>query len=237
MTADEVLAALRAAATEQTARTYRRHGVGDEVLGVSYAAMGALVKRLAVDQALAVELWRSGVHEARVVATKVADPAMLPAATVERWLGDLRDYPLTDALAGLVARSSEALELGQRWIDLPGDWPSAAGWNVLSLLAQDGRLPVGTARRLLERIRKSIRQAPNRTRYAMNGALISIGGGIPELTERALAAATEIGPVEVDHGPTGCKTPDATSYISKMAAHRLRRARITGARMSAKRRG
>ena len=58
----------------------------------------------------------------------------------------------------------------------------------------------------------------------MNGALISIGGSNPALQKKALAAAGRIGKVQVDHGDTGCKTPDAASYILKMAERRSAKA-------------
>ena len=68
----------------------------------------------------------------------------------------------------------------------------------------------------------------------MNGALISIGGCLPDLTDRALATARVIGPIDVDHGQTGCRTPDATAFIPRMAAHRARRTRVAGARTHAR---
>ena len=49
----------------------------------------------------------------------------------------------------------------------------------------------------------------------MNGALISIGMRNPGLEKKAVAAARRIGKVEVDHGETSCKTPDAVAYIRK----------------------
>ena len=39
----------------------------------------------------------------------------------------------------------------------------------------------------------------------------------------ATAAAKRIGKVDVDHGETGCKTPDAAPYIAKAAAHRKKK--------------
>lgn len=52
----------------------------------------------------------------------------------------------------------------------------------------------------------------------MSNALIAIGGSMPELQARALEIAAAIGAVEVDHGETGCKTPDAAAYIERMVA-------------------
>lgn len=225
---------LRALGKEGTARIYARHGVQNPALGVSYGAMKGLVRSLGVDHELAQGLWDTGVHEARVVATKIADPKRLTRAQVGRWLKQSSDYVVADAVSGLAARAPEAPVWAARWIGSPGEWTSAAGWNVVSLLAMKGRLELDAARDYLERISKGLEAAPNRTRYSMNGALISIGGSIPELTDDALVVARAIGPVEVDHGETGCQTPDATDYIPRMAAHRSRRTRVTGARAHAR---
>jgi hypothetical protein len=52
----------------------------------------------------------------------------------------------------------------------------------------------------------------------MNSALISIGIRNDRMEKLAIAAAKRIGPVEVDHGETDCKTPDAEDYIKKARA-------------------
>ena len=65
-----------------------------------------------------------------------------------------------------------------------------------------------------------IHSPPNRVRYAMNTALIMIGCRNAFLRAAAIAAARRIGPVEVDHGATGCKTPAAEAYIAQVVAHR-----------------
>jgi hypothetical protein len=54
----------------------------------------------------------------------------------------------------------------------------------------------------------------------MNTAVINIGIRSEALRERAVAAANRIGEVYVDHGETGCKTPNAVDYIAKTVAHR-----------------
>lgn len=50
---------------------------------------------------------------------------------------------------------------------------------------------------------------------AMNSALIAIGIRNEDLERQTIGIAREIGKVEVDHGATSCKTPDAESYIKK----------------------
>lgn len=61
----------------------------------------------------------------------------------------------------------------------------------------------------------------------MNMALIAIGVRSARLAEAATAAAGRIGKVDVDHGETNCKTPDAASYIAKTRAHYAKKGGIT----------
>jgi len=218
-TVSAVLEELRARGTEQNRKVYRRHGVGGDLFGVSYADLKALKKRLKVNYPLAIQLWASGNHDARILATMIADPAAL-SADVDVWLGDLDSHVLTDAFAGLVARSPLAVGLLPGWLAAAEEWTARAGWRVLSHLAEDASLPDDFFLPHLERIQADIHASPNRVKEAMNGALIAVGGYRPGLTERALAVAAAVGQVEVDHGDTNCKTPDAAEYIRKTLARK-----------------
>lgn len=80
----------------------------------------------------------------------------------------------------------------------------------------------------LAEIESDIHGSPNRVRHAMNQALICIGVRNNALRKKALAVAKRIGKVEVDHGETGCKTPDAASYIDNTLAHRERKSAQRG---------
>ena len=74
-------------------------------------------------------------------------------------------------------------------------------------LVQGKTLPDGFFVPYLEQIGREIHGRPNRTRYAMNNALIAIGIRNHALEAQAAAVAAQIGVVEVDHGETNCQTP------------------------------
>jgi len=112
----------------------------------------------------------------------------------------------------------------KRWIDSPVELTASAGWIVFSHLVAEGEISDAEAEEALQRIERELHGSQNRVRHQMNGALISIGGRKPALQKKALAAAARIGKVRVDHSDTGCKTPDAASYILKMAERRSARA-------------
>ncbi|MBK8270369.1 MAG: hypothetical protein IPK83_19570 [Planctomycetes bacterium] len=71
----------------------------------------------------------------------------------------------------------------------------------------------------LAEIEKTIDAAPNYQRYLMNQSLICIGCRNASFRKLALAVAKRVGTVEIDHGDTDCKTPDAVEYIEKSWGH------------------
>jgi hypothetical protein len=86
---------------------------------------------------------------------------------------------------------------------------------LADLALQDQALPDAFFEPYLSRIERDISAEKNRVREAMNNALIAIGMRNDALEERALAVANAIGNVNIDHGQTNCKTPDASAYIRK----------------------
>ncbi len=225
MTLEDTLARLEAAGTEQNRKTYRNHGVQGPQFGVSFAELDKLAKEIKRDHALALGLWATGNHDTRVLATRVADPARMDAATLDAWAGDLGNYIITDALSSLAARTPLAREKMEAWIRNDDEWIGAAGWNILAQLAmQDASLSDDYFQPYLDEIQRDIHNRKNRVRYSMNNALIAIGLRNLALETSALAAAAQVGVVDVDHLRTNCKTPDAAAYIEKTWTRRSRKA-------------
>ena len=216
MNYEEVMSELRNMGTEQNVKVYKRHGAGDDVHGVSFANLNKLKKRIKVDHELALELWNSGNVDARTLATMVADPAMLTPSIVNRWMNNVHYYVLADLLAALVSRTNFAAKKMEQWMRSRKEYHRQSGYSILSSSLKDGALITDDdCRRYLDIIGKEIHDSPNRARHTMNQALIAIGIYRPALTREAIAIAKRIGRVEVDHGETSCKTPDAVSYIRK----------------------
>jgi 3-methyladenine DNA glycosylase AlkD len=221
MTAAEVLDQLRERGKESFRKTYRRHGAGEQVFGVSTADLKSLQKALKKDAALARELWASGWYEARILTTMIADPAQLDEPTLDLWSRDLESYPVIDAFGGLVARTPFGRAKAEQWMAADDESIESAGWRVLANLAlHDTSLPDSYFSSRLEAIRRSIAGAKNRVRHEMNSALIAIGVRNDALEAKAIETARAIGKVIVNHGDTACETPDAASYIAKTLARR-----------------
>jgi 3-methyladenine DNA glycosylase AlkD len=214
------MTALEHAGSEQTRKTYRRHGALDPMFGVSFATLKTLVKRIGVDHELALSLWKTGNHDARTLAVKIADPQAMSAKDLDAWAGRGRGRMCGGYVAMLAAEGPHAQAKVRAWLEDPVEVTRCVGWRLVAQLAiHDETTPDKWFIDKVRQIAASIHEAPNDEREAMNGALIGLGGRSPALRRAVAAAAKKIGKVEVDHGDTACKTPDAGSSVEKMWAY------------------
>jgi 3-methyladenine DNA glycosylase AlkD len=96
---------LESLGTAQNRRVYTRHGVGENQYGVSCGNLRKLQKRIKQDHGLAQQLWASGNHDCRVLATMIADPSQADDHLLESWASDLDNYVITDAFSGLASQT------------------------------------------------------------------------------------------------------------------------------------
>ena len=222
VTVESVLAELRAKGSEKTRATYARHGMAAErTLGVSVADMKAIAKKLRGEQALAMELYATGIMEAQYLAGMVADGKKMTRKQLDAWAeGSAGMQMVAEYTVPWVALDHpEARECALKWIESKKEHVAAAGWCTWSGLVAtrpDDELDLGELKKLLARVVQSIQKAENRVRYTMNGFAISVGGYVKPLLAEAKAAAAKIGDVSVDVGETACQVPVATAYIAKL---------------------
>ncbi len=220
MTLSAAMAALEKAGSAQTRKTYARHCAPEPMFGVSFAVLKTLAKRIGVDPELAHALWETGNFDARILAVKVADPSRMSADDISRWAREARMGMLVSYVAQLASEGPHAPILAATWSASSNAAESGAMWLLIGQMAfRDEATPDSWFDGRLAEIERTIRSAPNELREAMNQTLIAIGCRSPALRKAAIAAAKRIGKVEVDHGDTACKTPDAATYIDKSWAH------------------
>ncbi len=126
----------------------------------------------------------------------------------------------------VAAGSPHGWELALEWIDSKKTLTAEAGWATLRSLVSikdDSELDLAELKRLLERVRKNIQQAPNDVRSSMNSFVIAVGSYVKSLTDTAIQIGEKIGPVTVDVGNTSCQVPfapDSIRKVQKRGAHR-----------------
>ena len=233
MDCQEAMQQLESLGTAQNRKIYRRHGVGDNLFGVSYANQNKLVKSIKRNHELAHELWATGNHDARVLAAMIADPSQADESLLDSWVNDLDNYVLTDTFSGFVGKTALAFDKAEQWTRSEAEWAGRAGWHLVAHLSMKSPdLPDVYFAAHLATIGREIHTGKNRVRDAMNSVLIAIGIRNDALEEMALAAAARIGKVEVDHGETGCKTPDAAAYIRRTVARRQQKAQAAAEKVA-----
>lgn len=216
----DAMAALEKAGSAQTRKTYARHGGAEPMFGVSFAFQKTMVKRIGVDQELAEKLWETRNLDARILAMKVADPATIKSAVLDRWAGELAMRMCGGYLSCLASEGPHAKPLAEAWLASKDATKRVNGWDLVGAMAlRDEATPDAWFGQRLAVIETSIHAAPNAEREQMNGVVISIGCRSAALRKAAEAAAKRIGKVEIDHGDTECKTRDAREYIAKAWAH------------------
>ena len=218
----EVLATLKKLGKPQTAAIYQRHGAGDNVFGVLTSEIALLRKKIKVDHTLAMELWETGNAEARVLALQIADPENVTRTDADRFVKDGPVRFVGCYLAALLGRSPIAEATMRAWMKSRDEFRREIGYGIFCVRLKDnpGSCSEVDAEKILTTIEKEIHRSPNWARYSMNNALISIGIYMPELRAKAIEIAGRIGKVNVDHGETNCKTPDAIPSIKKASTRK-----------------
>ncbi len=220
MTAKEILAELKPLGSDGYKRVIFNHGVKDPCFGVKISELQKIRKRIKMDYQLALDLYDTGNYDAMYLAGLIADDARMTKKDLQRWVAKAYCKPLCGAtVAWVAAGSSHGWELALEWIDSKSPLIAAAGWGTLESLVSikdDSELSLSELKRLLQRIQKTIHQAPDTVRRPMNSFVIAVGSYVKSLTDIALEIGEKIGPVTADMGNTACQMPFAPDYIRKV---------------------
>jgi 3-methyladenine DNA glycosylase AlkD len=96
-TSNAVLAQLRALASPSKAEGVARFGVhAQKMLGISMPVLRGVASSHRRDHSLALELWESGFHEARILAALVEDPQEVSEHQMEKWADDFDSWDVCD---------------------------------------------------------------------------------------------------------------------------------------------
>lgn len=164
-----------------------------EQLGIPLPVLRGLARAHRRDHALALELWDSGLHDARLLATLVENPAQITRGQMERWVRAADNWALTDALAFLFDRTEFAEEKALAWSERKGEFVKRAGFATMAgMTIHRKELPDDVFRRFLAVIAREATDERNFVKKAVNWALRQIGKRNPALRRAAIAEATRI---------------------------------------------
>ena len=220
MTAKEILAELKPLGTDSYKKVMLNHGVKEPFFGVKISDLQKIQKRIKKDYQLALDLYETGNYDAMYLAGLIVDDARMTKKDLQHWIANATHEPLASSTVSWVAAGSpQGWELALEWIESKKPLTAEAGWSTLRSLVSiknDSELDLAELKRLLDRVRKTIHQAPNDVRSSMNSFVIAVGSYVQPLTDTAVQTAEKIGPVTVDMGNTSCHVPSAPDSIRKV---------------------
>ncbi|MHB0965083.1 MAG: DNA alkylation repair protein [Bellilinea sp.] len=194
MTAAQLIDHLRLMANPENAAGMARFGINPaNTLGVSMPQLRALARGRR-DHQLALELWASRIHEARILAALVDDPALLTEAQMEDWVQDFDSWDVCDQVCmNLFDRSPLAFAKASEWAGREPEFVKRAGFALMACLAwHDKRSPDQRFLEFLPVIQRESTDRRNFVKKAVNWALRQIGKRNPALNRAAVETAREI---------------------------------------------
>jgi 3-methyladenine DNA glycosylase AlkD len=191
----EILDRLRAMADPKGAEGAARYGIrAPNVWGVSAPRLRALAKEIGRNHDLAAELWRTGVHDARILATLVDDPADVTVEQMERWASDFNSWAVCDAACCcLFDKTAHAWSKAAEWIERQEEYVKRAGFVLMAALAvHDKKVPNEPFEAFLSLIVEHAADDRNFVKKAVNWALRQIGKRNRHLNSLAIDAGERI---------------------------------------------
>jgi 3-methyladenine DNA glycosylase AlkD len=193
---EELLAALRAHANPVNVAGMARYGISSTgTLGVPMPVLRSLAKHVGKDHKLAEALWKSGIHEARILASLVDESSKVTARQMHAWAHDFDSWDVCDqACQNLFRYTPMAFAKAAEWAHARPEFVRRAGFSLMAGLAVKAKHATDEQFiALLPLIGEAAGDDRNLVKKAVNWALRQIGKRNRRLHRLALTAAAEIG--------------------------------------------
>lgn len=201
MNVEMVMQELEALGKERTKKMYISNGAHEPLFGVATGAMKPIVRKIKINQDLAEELYSTGNYDAMYFAGIIADPKAMTESDYDRWMDAAYFYMLSDYVVAVTLSESDiAQEVSNKWIASGEELRMSAGWSCYCWLLgnrKDVEFSESKISDMLDLVKNTIHESPERTKSAMNNFLSTVGISYLPLHEKAVETAKAIGNVEV----------------------------------------
>lgn len=222
MNVEMVMQELEALGKERTKKIYLSNGAHEPLFGVATGAMKPIAKKIKKNQPLAEQLYATGNYDAMYFAGIIADPEAMTEADFDRWMDMAYFYMLSDYVVAVTLSETDiAQEVADKWIASGEELRMSAGWSCYCWLLgnrPDGEFSEGKIANMLQMVERTIHDSPERTKYAMNNFMYTVGVSYVPLHDQALKTAETVGPVEVNRDKAKSKYLNAAENIQKAVA-------------------
>lgn len=193
-TVEAVLADLRQAGSEENRAGMKRFGIQvDRAFGAPMAVTRPLAKKIGKDPALSAALWKTGWHEARILAGLISDPKQITPAQMDAWVSDFNSWDLCDQVCAVFARTADATEKISTYVIDEREFVRRAGFAMIAWRAVHAkRAPDSEFLGYLDLIADKAADPRNYVFKAVSWALRQIGKRSLPLHKPALALAERL---------------------------------------------
>jgi 3-methyladenine DNA glycosylase AlkD len=228
---EAVMAELAGLASEKDREGMARYGINTEhAYGVSVYALRKVAKGLGTDHELALALWATGNHEARILASMVDDPALVTAAQMDDWAAAFDSWDVCDQVtSNLFDKTPFAYAKVREWSAADDQWVKRAAFATAAALAwQDKAAADERFLEILELVRREAGDDRNFVKKAVNWALRNIGKRDPALHAAAVAAAEAILAEAEERAAADRRDPAARAarWVARDALRELRSEKV-----------
>lgn len=218
---ESALAWLRRHSSQRNREGMARFAIPSEhALGVSVSDIRTLGKSIGRNHALAAALWKTGIYEARMLASFVEEPARVTSAQMDRWCREFDNWAICDTLCfHLFDHTPHAWQKVAQWRKRPQEFQKRAAFALLwALTVHDKEAGDAPFREGLGFIEEAANDERNFVKKAVNMALRATGKRNPALNLAAVKVARRL-----------AESPDATSrWVGKDALRELTSAGVIG---------
>jgi 3-methyladenine DNA glycosylase AlkD len=193
--ADEVLTWLRSLGDPKAVAGMARFGINPKgTYGVSIPRLRKMAKELGTDHRLALKLWATAVHEARILASMIDDPNQVTVKQMEVWVKDFDSWDVCDqCCSNLFDKSRFAVRKAIEWSSRKEEFVKRAGFVLMAALAvHDKDASDATFHRFLAIVDRECTDERNFVKKAVNWVLRQIGKRNLALNKSAIDTARKI---------------------------------------------
>ena len=195
MTYSEIIKNLKSHKNPKNIAGMARFGISvKNTLGVPVPIIRQMGKKIGKNQELALKLWESGIHEARILASIVAEAYKMNWRDAEKWVGDFDSWDTCDqACMNLFRYMRGAPGKALAWTKKKEEFSRRAGFALMAALAfAKNPMSDGEFKKFWPAMKRYAVDERNYVRKAVNWALRQIGKRNLALNKEALKVAREI---------------------------------------------
>lgn len=192
---EEIIERMKRNADPECVAGMARFGINpNNTLGISIPVLWNLSKEIGKDHDLAAKLWRSGIHEARILAGMVDEPEKVTEVQLDRWVEDFDSWDVCDQVCSrLFDKTPFAYKKAHQWTRRDEEFVKRAGFVMMAALSvHDKKASDKEFEKFFPVIVREAEDGRNYVRKAVNWALRQIGKRNKALNKKAIQIAEKI---------------------------------------------